>query len=61
MNNIEQLQKELNELSQRIYCLKQLIEDNSYKNSLELKRLKNKLKNLQWQALFYIEKIENLK
>ena len=61
MNNIEQLQKELNELSRRIYCLKQLIEDNSYKNSFELKRLRGELKNLQWQALFYIEKIENLK
>ena len=61
MKDIERLQKELQLISHRIYYLKQVIENAPDYDSSQLKQLRKELKNLQWQALFYIEKIENLK
>ena len=52
------LNSELQLISKRIYELKDMI---STAEDLEkIKELKAELKGLQYQALFYIDKIENL-
>jgi len=55
MEDIEALQKELQQISHRIYELKTLMESTKYPE------LQKELKQLRWQALFYLIKIENLK
>ena len=56
--HIKQLQSELQVISKRIYELKEII--CITENPENLKELQSELKQLQFQALFYIEKIENL-
>ena len=56
--NLEQLEKELRELSEEIALIKRkcnALPDGQVKEDL-LRAFKDK----QWQALFYIEKIRNL-
>lgn len=56
--DLDQLTKELKTLSQEIFLLKKRykkLEDGSYKEEL-----KNEIRSKQFQALFYIEKIQNL-
>ena len=55
---LKDLQSNLHLISKRIYELKDII---STAEDLEkTKELKAELKGLQYQALFYIDKIENL-
>lgn len=53
----QQLRSELDEISKEIYKIKDLLNEN-LDNKIKLE-LRKKLKELQWQALFYIEKIDN--
>ncbi len=55
--NIDSLKEELQQISRQIYSLKGLIADTE--DPSEIKKLQDDLKKLQFQALFYIEKIEN--
>ena len=56
-NDITQLKRELAQISRRIYSTKNLIERESDAEKRE--QLEKELKQLQYQALFYIEKIKN--
>ncbi len=56
--SIKRLQSELRVVSKRIYELKEII--CITENPENLKELQSELKQLQFQALFYIEKIDNL-
>ncbi len=56
--HIKQLQSELQVISKRIYELKEIIYITE--NPENLKESQSELKQLQFQALFYIEKIDNL-
>lgn len=57
MDFTDKLQVELDALSCRIHSLKDCVD-----KAVELsqkRRFQKELKQLQWQALFYLEKIEN--
>ena len=56
--NLDQLEKELRELSEEIALIKN--EYNTLPDGLKKEELLRKFKEKQWQALFYIEKIRNL-
>lgn len=53
------LRKELDQISAQIHALKDKLP--ATQDPVELKRLQKQIKQLQWQALFYLEKIENLR
>lgn len=59
VDSIEKLQAEMTAISQQIHAFKALIETTA--DPSQQKKLQKELKQLQWQALFYFEKIENLK
>lgn len=59
--NIHHLEIELVELSFRIRDLKDRVLKAKDVGRPEYTALKKELRQLQWQALFYIEKIENIK
>ncbi len=54
---IDSLKEELQQISRQIYALKDLIA--ASEDPSKIKKLQMELKKLQFQALFYIEKIEN--
>lgn len=56
-SDITQLKSELAKISRRIYKTKNLIE-REY-DSEKKRQLEKELKQLQYQALFYIDKIKN--
>ena len=56
--DLEQLEKELQELSKEIALIKR--EYNALPDGQEKEDLLRTFKEKQWQALFYIEKIGNL-
>ncbi len=56
--NLEQLEKELRELSEEIALIKR--EYNALPDGQEKEELLRTFKDKQWQALFYIETISNL-
>ena len=56
--NLDQLEKELRELSEEIALTKS--EYNALPDGQEKEDLLRTFKEKQWQALFYIEKIRNL-
>ena len=56
--NLEQLEKELRELSEEIALIKS--EYNALPDGQVKEELLRTFKDKQWQALFYIEKIGNL-
>jgi len=56
---LQQLQKELLTISRKIHALQALVELTHDANAVV--KIKKEIKRLQWQALFYLEKIENLK
>ena len=56
--DLEQLSGEVKKLSQNIYLLKKQLA--SMSDGLEKDELKKIILSLQYQALFYIEKIDNL-
>ncbi len=58
-DSVAKLKSDLNRISQRIYSIKNLIERES--DLREKKRLEKELKEMQYQALFYIEKLRNEK
>ena len=55
--NLEQLSGEVKELSQNIYLLKKQLA--SMPDGLEKDELRKTILSLQYQALFYIDKIQN--
>lgn len=55
---LKELQSELQLISKRIYELKDMITPTE--DLEKIKELKAELKELQYQGLFYIDKIENL-
>ena len=55
---LKDLQSNLHLISKRIYELKDII--STAEDLKKTKELKAELKGLQYQALFYIDKIENL-
>ena len=56
--NLNKLTKELKEISREIYELKS--RHSNMPEGLDKERLRIKIKDKQFQALFYLEKIENL-
>ncbi len=56
--SLEQLEKELRELSEEIALIKS--EYNALPEGQEKEDLLRTFKDKQWQALFYIDKIRNL-
>ena len=56
--DLEQLSGEVKKLSQNIYLLKKQLA--SMSDGLEKDEFKKIILSLQYQALFYIEKIDNL-
>lgn len=59
MSEIDSLKEELLRVSESIYLVKERLA--AAKEAVETIRLQRELKQLQYQALFYIEKIDNLK
>ncbi|MCX7923919.1 MAG: hypothetical protein N3B21_18190 [Clostridia bacterium] len=58
MKTKEQLQQEVEEISKEIYEIQQLMEETT--DNCTRGELANKLKELRWQALFYLGTIENM-
>ena len=56
--NLDQLEKELREISEEIALIKS--EYNALPDGQEKEELLRTFKDKQWQALFYIDKIRNL-
>ena len=55
---LKSLKEELEVISSRILELRLLVEE--AEDADREKKLRNELRRLQWQALFYLEKIYNL-
>jgi predicted nucleic acid-binding Zn-ribbon protein len=51
------LKKELQQISEQIYTVKDLL--SAADDPAEIQKIQQELKQLQYQALFYLEKIEN--
>jgi hypothetical protein len=58
-DHLQQLQKKLLTISRKIHALQALVELSH--DAQEEVKIRKEIKRLQWQALFYLERIENLK
>lgn len=58
-DTVDSLRKQLEPISRRIHALKNIFENTE--DDYAKQDLLKELTQLRWQALFYLEKIENLK